>query len=396
MIAQVKQEGLLLTIEELDAWFATQDCFTEPAVFRLEQLVDGKRSLWLDVFINNKKHTITGSVPEDLLENLVKSATYRALLLEPLKRKLETLVVMSFYERHYERVSFGKFNDLKYKTREKEKSNKCRFCQKRSPEVTFKSIAHAVPESIGNKYIFCPTECDTCNKFFGSTIENEFGKWSKQHRTLAQVSGKGGIPQLGRSDGSWNIKCIGDTTQIKVTDDYQMFEYDEAANKINLSIVMESFVPQAVYKTFCKMALSLAEESDLPHLSKISNWVLDPDHTKPAPVNRANIVETFYEGSRPLGWGGVELLRRRSDEQDKPFYTLIVAFGLFCYQIGLPKDTDAQQAEFNVPPFSSSMMNFSDWKSTINVLDFSSGIDFAKGPAKELKSLDANRTEVQF
>ncbi|MBA4026891.1 MAG: hypothetical protein C0473_01480 [Cyanobacteria bacterium DS3.002] len=154
-------------------------------------------------------------MPEELLSKLLENTDYRNDFLGKLKRKIEALVTISFYNVHFEILFFGKFNDVTFQNRLAEKPSWCRFCKKSVPEVTFTSIAHAIPESIGNRHIVCHNECDSCNTFFGRTIENDFGNWSKPHRTIAQISGKNGIPQLGRTKGKWNIKCVGDTTFIR-------------------------------------------------------------------------------------------------------------------------------------------------------------------------------------
>ncbi|WP_410170263.1 HNH endonuclease [Agrobacterium tumefaciens] len=51
-------------------------------------------------------------------------------------------------------------------------TRKCRFCDRAEPEVSFKGVAHAIPESLGNKTIESMYECDDCNSLFGRGIEN--------------------------------------------------------------------------------------------------------------------------------------------------------------------------------------------------------------------------------
>jgi HNH endonuclease len=43
----------------------------------------------------------------------------------------------------------------------------CRFCGRKQPDVTFKNVAHAISESLGNKKIILYEECDECNARFG-------------------------------------------------------------------------------------------------------------------------------------------------------------------------------------------------------------------------------------
>ena len=42
----------------------------------------------------------------------------------------------------------------------------CRFCNRSEPEVTFNDVAHAIPESLGNKYVILVNETDR-NCHFG-------------------------------------------------------------------------------------------------------------------------------------------------------------------------------------------------------------------------------------
>lgn len=52
----------------------------------------------------------------------------------------------------------------------------CRFCGKTKGETTFKKVAHAIPELIGNKVLISFEECDECNKIF-SKLENELANF---------------------------------------------------------------------------------------------------------------------------------------------------------------------------------------------------------------------------
>jgi HNH endonuclease len=55
------------------------------------------------------------------------------------------------------------------------RNRRCRFCGLRPPEATFRTQAHAIPASLGNRTLFTAHECDACNQAFGRGIENEFG-----------------------------------------------------------------------------------------------------------------------------------------------------------------------------------------------------------------------------
>lgn len=91
---------------------------------------------------------------------------------------------IAFYEAHYDLIGSWLVQPGEKITLGDKSKRACRFCGKQAPEVTFKKVAHAIPELFGNKSLDSSYECDKCNDFFGSTIENDLGKWSKPIRTM--------------------------------------------------------------------------------------------------------------------------------------------------------------------------------------------------------------------
>lgn len=93
--------------------------------------------------------------------------------------------VIDFYDNYYDVLRTPDFKNntrllkpehgLKYLGNPKHKT--CRFCGKNETEVGFKKIAHAFPESVGNKSLATYYECDECNQFFGETIEREYANF---------------------------------------------------------------------------------------------------------------------------------------------------------------------------------------------------------------------------
>src|SRR5258706_1693929 len=63
----------------------------------------------------------------------------------------------------------------------------CRFCGKHSPIVKFRTDAHVIPQSIGNRYLLSYFECDTCNHFFGNKYENSLTNFFSHLRPFARI-----------------------------------------------------------------------------------------------------------------------------------------------------------------------------------------------------------------
>jgi hypothetical protein len=103
---------------------------------------------------------------------------------------------LCFYEENYSSIGQWILEPGKKVILRSSDSGVCRFCGRSTPEVTFKEVAHAIPESLGNKSLTTEYKCDACNRFFGKGIENDFGNWSKPQRTVSRIRGKKGVPTL--------------------------------------------------------------------------------------------------------------------------------------------------------------------------------------------------------
>lgn len=86
-----------------------------------------------------------------------------------------------------------------------EKGGNCRFCGKNTPETEFKTIAHAVPEFLGNKRFILRNECDQCNDFFSNNLEVHLDKFTRVYRLIAKIKGKSKIPSYKSKDNKTRV-----------------------------------------------------------------------------------------------------------------------------------------------------------------------------------------------
>ena len=64
----------------------------------------------------------------------------------------------------------------------------CRFCRKKSEDgVTFKKLAHAIPEALGNKNIDLHDECDGCNSCLGEVIDPALNEYLDIFRSTTGI-----------------------------------------------------------------------------------------------------------------------------------------------------------------------------------------------------------------
>ena len=155
---------------------------------------------------------------------------------------------------------------------------RCRFCGKSKPEVCFQKVAHAIPESLGNKSLESMYECDSCNEKFGRGIENDLGNWSKPMRTFARIRGKSGVPTLKRGGNKpgWRIE-YSDAGGFQVTayEDDPIFEVDADQKRVTFHLRRDSYTPVAVLKAFMKIGITLLSESDVCDFQHLMKWIQD-------------------------------------------------------------------------------------------------------------------------
>ncbi len=247
---------------------------------------------------------------------------------------------MIFYEENYRIACIYILNDS-----DKEKivlgnseNRKCRFCSKQAPEVSFKLEAHAIPESLGNKKIFSLYECDTCNKFFGNGIENDFGNWSKPTRSLSRRRGKKGIPTLkGGGESSWRMEwASSNKLSVTVGKGESPFKASDDMRTLTFELPRDSYTPMAVLKTFVKMALTIIPEEELPNFLKALAWIRNPLHKEEIPI-LAPVLTTFTPGPQATDRITIAVICRKVTSTEAiPYAFLILVYGNEMFQVALP------------------------------------------------------------
>lgn len=215
----------------------------------------------------------------------------------------------------------------------------CRFCGKAKPYVTFKKVAHAIPELLGNKSIENAYECDTCNEEFGKGIENDLGNWSKPMRTLIRIRGKTGVPTLkkGGDKPGWRIEY--DQTKLNITsyENDPIFEMDEEKKLVTFKLRRDPYTPVAVLKAFMKIGLTLLPDKEVGNFSGLMAWVREKDHSK-LYLSQCPVIYTFRPGPMPNDLIVACVLRRRQNITGFPYAFIVLGYGNEVFQVPLPSD----------------------------------------------------------
>lgn len=226
----------------------------------------------------------------------------------------------------------------------------CRFCGKTTPEVSFSNLAHAIPEAIGNKHLFLQNECDICNHLFGNGIETHFDKLSKIYRHIGQIKGKKGVPSIKTNDKQFRSDVTSQGIIIKSIDNNRVTE--TGTNEFTYEIDVEPFIPAAVYKCLCKIALSVMPNNMLSYFKETIKWVCDKDHNNSI-MNPLIANFRFLPGpspyTRPIVWMYKNYC---CDKNIYPACIFLLSFGNITMQIVVPSQIDAMRSnsiQFSIP-----------------------------------------------
>lgn len=170
-------------------------------------------------------------------------------------------------------LSYG-FDGLEEKIGEKdERKRVCRFCGKMMPEVTFKKVAHAIQEALGNKLLICYEECDTCNHDLALTEDN-FRYIMDFRRAMYHIPRKGATKTPTVVGKSFIIKA-------GAQGDPQLYLMEESlpdaeTRKHPFMMHMELKSPinnERLYKALCKMVIDMLPSGELSHFENTIKWI---------------------------------------------------------------------------------------------------------------------------
>lgn len=227
----------------------------------------------------------------------------------------------------------------------KVESKVCRFCREREPNVTFDTVAHAIPECLGNNKVICSNECDSCNKFFSKYIEDHLDKITLPFRTMNMIKGKKKVPTYITQDRKNRFEVINRETRfmkIEVRDDSNFITIDNDKKTIKMEYDLQSHIPAAAYKALVKMALSIMPNNEVNNYQNMNKWIQEKDHTR-ACMTPLKVFLTFVPGINPFKKTAIFLFKRKNSDLKYPECMFVLAFGNVMYQVVVPSDNEIKE-----------------------------------------------------
>lgn len=262
---------------------------------------------------------------------------------------------LKFFVDRYDLIAGGFFGKGPKRQIGNKNNPKCRFCFRDKTETTFKNVAHAIPEFLGNHQLILLDECDECNTFFSENLEDHLDKYTKPFRTISQIKGKNKVPSYKSRDKKSRID-VDESLIIKSQIDSRFIQDNNDNNQFTMRMDFEPHIPVAVYKAIVKIAISIIEnEEELKAFIYTIAWIKDNDHSK-AMLHPLKIWTTFIPGPRPNPMLTTMLFRRKNG-CEVPYSVFLIAFSNFIYQVIIPSHLDGvsgSKITFSLPYFPSS------------------------------------------
>lgn len=233
--------------------------------------------------------------------------------------------------------------------------HKCRFCKQEQPAVKFKHRSHAIPELLGNKRIFAEYECDQCNDYFSSALEDHLGKFLGIGRTLTQMKGKRGIPTYNPKENGGRIDITDTEVLIKDWGSDRIATIDSDDKSMIVKGICQPYIPLSVYKCFVKIALSVMPYDLIDTFKGAIKWVrYGLSNGETHLVKPCYLIQKFMPGWKPIEGVSTILLRRKQLKDRVPYMFFVMAAGNYQFQITVPcpaMDYHLLGSKVSMPPF---------------------------------------------
>ena len=214
----------------------------------------------------------------------------------------------------------------------------CRFCGQIPPRATFRELAHAAPDFLGNLSIVSLNECDECNTYLGRECEDDLSKATMLHRTLAGIPRKKSPKSTFKSDDeSFRIDSRGHKIDIRVpapnsVDDMMVDGELPDSMPILGDTRSQPYVPVKAAMALVKIGCSIVPHDELQECNGGIEWIRGRRHQT---FQSFPVLFAFTPGSFDERVSHVVLLRRK-DEGPEPYLWCVVQFRNFRFQVFVP------------------------------------------------------------
>lgn len=182
----------------------------------------------------------------------------------------------AFFEQYDFQQGIGPTAELTYLGDPSQRT--CRYCGRREPEVTFESLAHLLPDFMGNRHLATHFECDSCNNWF-SKYETTFANYFGISRTISQILGKKGtVPGYQDDKLGFNLSVGEKAMHLAFTTGKMPFTIDKENKKLTIHTTRPGYIPLHLVKLLWKVGLALLPEEEVTDFAWVRELLLSNAH----------------------------------------------------------------------------------------------------------------------
>ncbi|MDA3501874.1 HNH endonuclease [Acinetobacter baumannii] len=270
--------------------------------------------------------------------NFSNELTERLAFKKIINKQLHNLTGYEFLFKYFD------YSDLDTETHLYPKSDDplvCIFCLKSEPDVSFNNKPHVIPYFLGNKYLLHYEECDECNAYFSSSLEDALDKYTAVFRTVGRIKNRKrkitAITSL-NNKFSYNFNSVIGAFEIQ-GEGYHKYINDDGIGNLKINFDIKKHRPSDVYKGFMKIFYGLLPPEHRKNFNELRSWIMDPDPSNFL-IKPVKIVRTFmpYFKDYPLV---VNILHTEEsfEKTNNSFdYMGLIAFGNIIYEMPIISD----------------------------------------------------------
>lgn len=150
----------------------------------------------------------------------------------------------------------------------------CRYCGRCPPEVTFKTLAHLLPDFMGNRTLASYFECDNCNNLF-SLYEGTFANYFGISRTISQILSKSGkVPRYEDLKQGFEVSVGATAMQLAFTTGKKPFTIDKEKRTLTIKTTRLGYVPLHLVKLLWKVGIALLPGDEVADFAWVRELLL--------------------------------------------------------------------------------------------------------------------------
>ncbi len=208
---------------------------------------------------------------------------------------------------------------------------KCKFCGKQEPSVTFRKVSHIVPAAFGNRTLFSHEECDTCNEHVGSPLESDLASLFSLERALARKRTRSGGMKLRHQNRENYIESGSSSDDVRISlvaDEPEISVHLVGEREAELTVELPPHRPVNAIKALARMALFVMPDCNEPALRHALQWVRGEATQLPV-----RYFSAFLPGT---GLKDVRLVVGRTTELPEPLHFVMFWFSTKILAMYLP------------------------------------------------------------